>query len=184
MQERNLCLQGILFFTFWFECFILHLKIYQDFQEMGPRFQIWLKVSKIKVMGADSSNKGCFGRKTNLFRESEDFAGNRETWQVFWEIWDIFRTMSKDLILHVIKQYICTVICTMCMHCILCILMTLDMKRPISNVSNWSSMKLECNWLHAIPSGLTRRPYRCKTHTISILSWKWYPEQFQKRHKI
>ena len=143
------------------------------------------------ITGADSSDKGgCFGRKTNLFRESEDFARNRETWQVFREIWDIFGTMSKDLILHVIKQYICTVICTMCMHCILCIL-TLensltphDMKRPISNVSNWSSMKLECNWLHAVPGGLTQRPYRCKTHTISILSWKWYPEQFQKRHKI
>ena len=29
--------------------------------------------------GGDSSNKGCFGRKTNLFRESGDFARNRET---------------------------------------------------------------------------------------------------------
>ena len=29
--------------------------------------------------GGDSSNKGCFGRKTNLFRESGDFAGKRET---------------------------------------------------------------------------------------------------------
>ena len=104
------------------------------------------------ITGADSSNKGCFGRKTNLCRESEDFAGNRETWQVSREIWDIFRTMSKDLILHVIKQYICTVICTMCMHCILCILMTLDMKRPISNVSNWSSMKLECNYCMQSPA--------------------------------
>ena len=37
-------------------------------------------------MGADNSNKGCFGRKTNLFRESGDFAGNRETWEVFREI--------------------------------------------------------------------------------------------------
>ena len=34
----------------------------------------------------DSSNKGCFGRKTNLFRESGDFAGNRETWEIFREI--------------------------------------------------------------------------------------------------
>ena len=38
------------------------------------------------LMGADNSNKGCFGRKTNLFRESGDFAGNQETWEVFREI--------------------------------------------------------------------------------------------------
>ena len=36
--------------------------------------------------GGDSSNKDCFGRKTNLFWESGDFAGNRETWEVFQEI--------------------------------------------------------------------------------------------------
>ena len=140
------------------------------------------------ITGADSSDKGgCFGRKTNLFREPEDFARNRETWQVFREIWDLFGTMSKDLILHVIKQYICTVICTMCIRCILTLENSLtphDMKRPISNVSNWSSMKLECDWLRAIPSGLTQEPCRCKAHTISILSWKLYLEQFQKRHKI
>ena len=92
--------------------------------------------------GGDSSNKDCFGRKTNLFWESGDFTGNRETWEVFQEIWDIFGTLRKHLIWHVIKQYIYTVICTLCMRCILCIL-TLeniltphDMKRPISNVSN------------------------------------------------
>ena len=34
----------------------------------------------IIATGGDSSNKGCFGRKTNLFREFGDFAGNRETW--------------------------------------------------------------------------------------------------------
>ena len=39
-----------------------------------------------KGTGGDSSNKGCFGRKTNLFRESGDFAGNRETWIIFREI--------------------------------------------------------------------------------------------------
>ena len=33
----------------------------------------------------DSSNKGCFGIKTNLFRESGIFAGNRETWEIFRE---------------------------------------------------------------------------------------------------
>ena len=38
------------------------------------------------VTGGDSSNKGCFGRKTNLFRESGDFSGNRETWEIFQEI--------------------------------------------------------------------------------------------------
>ena len=145
----------------------------------------------MEITGADSSDKGgCFGRKTNLFRESEDFARNRETWQVFREIWDIFGTMSKDLILHVIKQYICTVICNMCIRCILCILTlensltTHDMKRPISKFPTEGSMKLECDWPRAIPSGLTQEPCRCKAHTISILSWKWYLEQFQKRHKI
>ena len=50
------------------------------------------------VRQADSSNKACFGRKTNLFRESGDFAGNRETWEMFREIKDIFGTLSKDLI--------------------------------------------------------------------------------------
>ena len=40
----------------------------------------------VTVTGGDSSNKGCFGRKTNLFRESGDFAGNRETWEIFREI--------------------------------------------------------------------------------------------------
>ena len=38
------------------------------------------------ITGGDSSNKGCFGRKTNIFRESGDFAGNRETWEIFREI--------------------------------------------------------------------------------------------------
>ena len=35
-------------------------------------------------------------------------------------------------------------------------------------------MKFECDWPCAIPSGLTQEPCRCKAHTISILSWKWY----------
>ena len=42
--------------------------------------------------GDDISNKGCFGRTTNLFRESGDFAGNWETWEIFREIWDIIGT--------------------------------------------------------------------------------------------
>ena len=44
------------------------------------------ELTVVKMMGGDSSNKGCFGRKTNLFRESGDFAGNRETWEIFREI--------------------------------------------------------------------------------------------------
>ena len=44
-----------------------------------------LRQSSINT-GGDSSNKGCFGRKKNLFRESGDFAGNRETWEIFREI--------------------------------------------------------------------------------------------------
>ena len=31
------------------------------------------------VTGGVNSKKGCFGRNTKFFRESEDFAGNRET---------------------------------------------------------------------------------------------------------
>ena len=41
---------------------------------------------QLTCTGGDSFNKGCFGRKTNLFRESGDFAGNRETWENFREI--------------------------------------------------------------------------------------------------
>ena len=70
------------------------------------RFSKTHKFWSSEATGGDSSNKGCFGRKTNLFWESGDFAGNRETWEIFREIWDIFGTLSKDLILHVIKQYI------------------------------------------------------------------------------
>ena len=40
--------------------------------------------------GGDSSNKGCFGRKTNLFRESGIFAGNRENWEIFFGKNEIF----------------------------------------------------------------------------------------------
>ena len=51
----------------------------------------WLQVMGnylvyVRETGGDSSSKGCFGRKTNLFRESGDFAGNRETWEMFREI--------------------------------------------------------------------------------------------------
>ena len=45
------------------------------------------------------------GEKQIYFLKSGDFAGNRETWEVFREIQDIFGTLSKDLMLHVIKQY-------------------------------------------------------------------------------
>ena len=42
--------------------------------------QIW------RNTGSDNSIKICFGRKTKLFRESGDFAGNQETRQFLWEI--------------------------------------------------------------------------------------------------
>ena len=94
------------------------------------------------LTGGDSYNKRCFGRKTNIFRESGDFAGNRETWEIFREIWGIFGTLNKDLILHVIKQYVYSDMHPVPIRCILCIL-TLengwtppDMKRPFSNNSN------------------------------------------------
>ena len=94
----------------------------------------YLKVSFCISTGGDSYNKRCFGRKTNIFRESGDFAGNRETWEIFREIWDIFGTLSKDLILHVIKQYMYSD-----MHPVYALengWTPHDMKRPISNVSN------------------------------------------------
>ena len=108
------------------------------------KFNSTLKESEIRyifITGGDSSNKGCFGRKTNLFRESGDFAGNRETWEIVREIWDIFGTLRK-IWYYMLSNNIYTVTCTQCMRCILRIL-TLengwtshDMKRPISNVSN------------------------------------------------
>ena len=45
--------------------------------------------------GGDNSNKVCFGRNTKFFRESGDFAGNRETWDNFRKILDIFGTLKK-----------------------------------------------------------------------------------------
>ena len=57
----------------------------------------WLPRRLSKRRGGDSSNKGCFGRKTNLFQECGDFSGNRETWEIFREIWDIIGTLRKDL---------------------------------------------------------------------------------------
>ena len=55
-----------------------------------PRGVLWISCEgdyrTILTGGGDSSNKDCFGRKTNLFWESGDFAGNRETWEVFREI--------------------------------------------------------------------------------------------------
>ena len=55
-----------------------------------PRGVLWISCEgddRTILMGGggDSSNKDCFGRKTNLFCESGDFAGNRETWEVFQE---------------------------------------------------------------------------------------------------
>ena len=35
--------------------------------------------------GGVNSKKGCFRRKTKFFRESDDFAGNRESWKIFRE---------------------------------------------------------------------------------------------------
>ena len=35
--------------------------------------------------GVNSKKEGCFGRKAKFFRESEDFAGNRETWEFYRE---------------------------------------------------------------------------------------------------
>ena len=67
-------------------------------QKAGAPNGNFRKISVWKTTGGGSSNKGCFGRKTNLFRESGDFAGNRETWEIFREIWVIFGTLSKDLI--------------------------------------------------------------------------------------
>ena len=53
-----------------------------------PVWAIYWRVAEaaLYITGGDSSNKGCFGRKTNLFRESGDFPGKRETWEIFRKI--------------------------------------------------------------------------------------------------
>ena len=96
------------------------------------------------------------GKPGNFFGKFEIFSGH---WAKIWY--------------YMLSNNIYTVICTQCMRCILCIL-TLengwtphDMKRPFSNDSNWNSMKFECDWPRAIPSGLRQELYRCKAHTIS-----------------
>ena len=116
------------------------------------------------------------GKPGKFFVKYEIFSGH---WVKIW-----YYMLSNNIIWRVI--------CTLCMRCILCIftlensLTPHDMKRPITNVSNYfkNSMNLECDWPRAIPRGLTQELCRCKAHTISILSWKWYPEQFQNPHKI
>ena len=35
--------------------------------------------------GCVNSKNGCFGKNTKFFQESEDFAGNRENWEIFLE---------------------------------------------------------------------------------------------------
>ena len=47
-------------------------------KEKGAGTRSW-----VLATGGDSSKKGCFRRKTNLFRESGDFAGNREIGKFF-----------------------------------------------------------------------------------------------------
>ena len=96
------------------------------------------------------------GKPGNFFGKFEIFSGH---WAKIWY--------------YMLSNNIYTVICSQCIRCILRIL-TLengwtphDMKRPFSNDSNWNSMKFECDWPRAIPSGLTQEPYRWKAHTIS-----------------
>ena len=45
--------------------------------------------------GGDNSNKRCFGTNPKLFRESGDFAGNRDTWEFFRETRDNSGTLPK-----------------------------------------------------------------------------------------
>ena len=42
-------------------------------------------VNVANTTGGDNSKKGCFGRKAKFFRESGNFAGNRQTREIFWE---------------------------------------------------------------------------------------------------
>ena len=52
-------------------------------------------------------NKRCFGTKPKLFRESGDFSGNRDTWNIFRETLDNSGTLekkmgtSKEILFHV-----------------------------------------------------------------------------------
>ena len=55
------------------------------------------KVSYIFVTGGDNSNKRCFGTKPKLFRESGDFAGNRDTLEFFRETPDNSGTLPKKI---------------------------------------------------------------------------------------
>ena len=43
------------------------------------------------MTGGVNSKKGCFGRKTKFFPESQNFARNQETWEIFRE------TRSKEV---------------------------------------------------------------------------------------
>ena len=58
----------------------------------------------LNMNGDANSKKGCLGRKTKFFQESKDFAGNRETGNVwedmklkFQEIWEFLRISNQNL---------------------------------------------------------------------------------------
>ena len=101
------------------------------------------KVSVCEIMrfvrrGVTALIRAVSEEKQIYFGNLEIFPGIRKPGKFFGKYKIFSGTLSKDLILHVIKQYICI----LCMRCILCIL-TLensltphDVKRPISNVSN------------------------------------------------
>ena len=51
----------------------------------SPYSELLARAKMTTLTGGDNSKKDCFGRKAKFFRKSGDFAGNRETQEIFWE---------------------------------------------------------------------------------------------------
>ena len=83
-----------------FHSIIIHYKIgamcMQVMENEIKRYEQWsaelekkknniLLVIIVTGVGGVNSEESCFGRRTKLFQESEDFAGNWETWKNNWE---------------------------------------------------------------------------------------------------
>ena len=74
--------------------FLPHRDTQKDENHFGT---VVLSIPVKHKTGGDNSNKRCFGTKLKLFRESGDFAGNRYTWEFFWETRDNSGTLPKKI---------------------------------------------------------------------------------------
>ena len=61
--------------------------MYGFYRYGAPHGGLWPPVLHYEAQegGAVNFKKGCFGRNTKFFWESEDFASNQETREIFWE---------------------------------------------------------------------------------------------------